>query len=134
MAQGDIERLSQGNKNLVLNQKLKDDWRLGNAGVAAGQMGLANNMQATDDAYYNQSTDAYKRQMEYDQRMNALENGQDTDLQSALSAAREPRDNTRKGLLKGATSAVLTGVGSAFGGPAGGAAAGMAGSGINSLY
>jgi len=133
MAQGDIDRLSQSNKNIFLNQKLKDDWRVGNAGLAVQQGGLANNQAVADDAWFNQSQDPYKRQFEYDQRMNAMQNGAGLDAAASTAAARKQREDANRALIKGGVAAGATAVGS-LGGPLGAAGGGMAGSAINNLY
>lgn len=132
MAQGDINRLNQGDKNSVGNAQLNDAWTEGNANLAVnqGKLGLAQHQ--TNDAWYNQSEDPYKRQMQYDSRMNAMENGASADSADAINAKHQADTDRNKQIVGGAVQGGLTIAGTAFGGPVGGLAGGTLGGMANS--
>lgn len=124
----DIGRLAGSNQNNLFNQKLNDDWRVGNANLAAQQAGLSNAYGASDQAWFGESMRPEDKQFQYDQEMAAILAGQKGDEAGAqIARNRESRENTRQ-TVNGVGTGVLTAVGSIYGGPVGGAAGGMAGS------
>ncbi len=132
MATADMNRLGQGDKNALGNQQLNDSWTEGNAGLAANQGKLGLSQASSDDAWYNQGDDAIKRQMSYDSRMNAIENGANADAADAASAKRRADEDRNRQLIGGGVQAGLTLGGTAVGGPAGGAGGGVVGGMANS--
>lgn len=131
MVQGDINRLSQGDSNSVANVKLNDEWQEGNAnlGVAQGKLGLS--QQQSDDAWFNQSQEPMKRQMQYDSRMNAIQNGANLDKADALRAARQASEDRNRALIGGGVTTGLTLGGTVAGGPGGGMFGSMVGNTVN---
>lgn len=124
----DLQRLAQNTQNSTFNAKLNDDWKMGNANLAAsqGRLGLAQG--ATDLAWMGEQTKGADKQFQYDQEMAAMEAGADADAVGArLAKNREQRENTRS-TVNGAVGVGATAVGSFFGGPAGGAGGAAAGS------
>ncbi len=122
----DLTRLGTSNQNEIFNAKLNDDWRVGNANLAAGQMGLSNAYNATDLGWFGEQMAPEDKQFQYDQENAAMLAGQKGDEAGAqIARNRESRENTRQ-IVNGAGTGVLTAVGTIYGGPAGGAA-GMAG-------
>lgn len=134
MRSGDLGRVNQTNQMALTGQKLNDDWKLGNAGLAAkqGQLGIAQGQM--DDAYYNAGNEPAMRQLGYDQEMNAIQAGANLDSASMKRAGANAEADRNRQLAGGAAAAGLTAIGS-FGGPlgtaAGGAVGGMANSYIN---
>ncbi len=111
MAQGDINRLVQGDKNSLSNAELNNNWVTGNASLAAnqGKLGLAQS--TSDDAWYNQSQDPLKRQLSYDQRMNQIQNGANVDAADAAAASRKADEDRNRQLINGGATTGLTLVG-----------------------
>lgn len=123
----DLDRLKQNSQNSQFNANLNDQWKLGNAQLAANQGRLGVSQGQTDLGWMGEQTKGADKQFQYDQEMAATAAGQDADQMGArLAANRESREHTR-GLVNGAVTAGLTGVGAAFGGPIGGAAGAAAG-------
>ena len=133
----DLTRLGSSNQNDVFNAKLNDDWRIGNANLAASQAGLSNAQGATDLGWFGEQMSPEDKQFQYDQEMAAILAGQKGDEAGAqIARNRESRENTRQ-TVNGVGTGVLTAAGAYFGGPvgaAGGAAAGQAGAEATKKY
>jgi len=129
---GDLGRVQQSDQNALAGQGINDDWKLGNAGLAASQGGLGVSMRQADDQYFGASQEPAQRQLGYDQEMNSIAAGQSSQEAAARRAkSQEGQDHARQ-LAGGAITAGLTVAGTMAGGPVGGAAGGAAGGMINS--
>lgn len=127
----DMMRLDIGNQNAKFNAQLNDDFRVGNAGLAARQAGLGNSMGQMDDAWYDASVDPQYRQFSFDQEMAAQEAGVSMADWAASNAGANAAKEANRQMVGGIVQGGLTAVGS-MAGPVGAAAGGMAGSAINS--
>lgn len=132
MRSGDLGRVNQSNQNALANQDLNDNWKLGNAGLAAKQGQLGVSQGQMDDAWYGASQEPTKRQMGYDQEMNAIQAGANAQEAAASRAKAQAAGDRNRQLAGGAVAGGLTIVGTAAGGPAGGALGGMGGGIANS--
>jgi hypothetical protein len=132
MRAGDLGRVNQTNQNALHNQSLNDDWKIGNANLAARQGQLGVSQGQMDDAYYGASLEPAKRQFGYDQEMKAIEAGQNSDAAGARRAASNATADRNRQLAGGAAAGGLTIIGGAMGGPAGAVAGGTAGGMANS--
>lgn len=127
----DLTRLGVNTQNKEFNQSLNDDWKVGNANLAAGQAGLGVNLGATSSGWLQRAQAPADIQFKYDQEMAAAANGANTDsAAAAIAASKEARQHEQQ-VVGGVVQGGLTAVGTIAGGPAGGAAGGMAGSAIN---
>lgn len=129
---GDLGRVNQTNQNALAGQSINDNWKLGNAGLAASQGGLGVSMRQTDDNYFGASQEPAQRQLGYDQEMNSIAAGQSTQEAAARRAKSQESAAHGRQLAGGAIAAGLTIGGTAFGGPVGGAAGAAGGGMINS--
>ena len=127
---GDLGRVTQTNQNALAGQSLNDDWKLGNAGLAAKQGQLGNGMGQIDDSYYGASQDPAKRQLGYDQEMKSIEAGASMDSAAAKRAKTNAEQDRNRAMASGAAQAGLSLVGGPVAGSLGG---GMANSAIRSV-
>lgn len=127
----DLTRLGMSNQNALFNAELNDSWKLGNAGVLAGQAGLGNKYSNIDQQWFGQAMQPDDIQFQFDQEAAGWQAGADIDA-AAMKYQKdvEGRQNTQA-LAGGVAQAGLTALGS-MAGPAGAAVGGMAGSAINS--
>jgi hypothetical protein len=133
MRQGDLGRVNQSNQNALANQSLNDDWRLGNAKLAASQGQLGVSQGQMDDAYYGASQVPKGKQLGYDQEMNAIQAGASADSAAAHRAKANADADRNRQLGGAAVQGGLTIGGTALGGPIGGAL-GSAGGGMANSY
>jgi len=127
----DLTRLDTSNQNNKFNAGLNEDWKLGNAGLAAAQAGLGVAQGNTDMGWQAAAMAPKDKQFQYDQEMAAQQAGANSDAAgTAYAKDKDERANTQA-IVGGMVQAGLTGIGS-LAGPAGAAAGGMAGSAINS--
>lgn len=121
----DLTRLGTSNQNNIFNAKLNDDWRVGNANLAAGQANLSNAYGATDLGWFGEQMSPEDKQFQYDQEMAALLAGQKGDEAGAqIARNRESREAARQ-TASGAAVGGMTALGTVYGGPVGGAVAGQ---------
>lgn len=129
---GDMTRLAQNGSNSLGNAELNNNWKTGNAGLAAKQGQLGNEQETTRGGWYDASTVPAANQARYDQESNAMDHGKSqADAQAASAQDQATRDRNRK-LVGGGITVGLTALGS-MAGPLGAAAGGMGGSAINEL-
>ena len=129
---GDLGRVNQTNQNSLNGQSINDNWKVGNADLAASQGGLGASMRQTDDQYFGASQEPAKRQLGYDQEMNAIAAGQSTQEAAARRAKSQEGEDHARQLAGGAITTGLTIGGGMAGGPAGAAAGGFGGGIVNS--
>ncbi len=131
MRQGDITRLRDGDTNSLGNADLNNNWKLGNAGLAAKQGQLGVEQDKMRGNWFDAASEPAKKQAEFDQTMKGIEHGQSaSEASAAVAADRAERDRNKQ--VGGQAAVVgLSALGS-LAGPAGTAAGGMGGSLINS--
>ena len=128
---GDLTRLDTSNQNTKFNSDLNENWKLGNANLAASQAGLGVAQGNTDMGWLSAAASPEDKQFQYDQEMAAQQAGANTDAAAnAYAKDKDSRANTQA-VVGGMVQGGLTAIGS-MAGPAGAAAGGMAGSAINS--
>lgn len=130
---GDLGRVNQTNQNILAGQSINDDWKIGNAGLAAKQGQLGNSMGQVDDQWYGAAMEPGKRQHANDEEIKAIEAGQSLDSAAADRAKAKADSDRNRQIAGGAVQGGLTLIGTAAGGPAGGAGGAVVG-GIANTY
>ena len=127
----DLTRLGMSNQNNLFNTGLNNEWKVGNANLAAAQGGLGVSQDQMDQQWFGEYMKPTDIQFQLDQGMAAQEAGANLDTAAAAKAKDNQNRQNTQAVVGGITQAGLTAVGS-LAGPAGAAAGGMAGTAINS--
>lgn len=127
----DLTRLGMSNQNNLFNTGLNNEWKVGNANLAAAQGGLGVSQDQMDQQWFGEYMKPTDIQFQLDQEMAAQEAGANLDTAAAAKAKDNQNRQNTQAVVGGITQAGLTAVGS-LAGPAGAAAGGMAGTAINS--
>lgn len=127
----DLTRLGTGDQNAMANAGMNDAYAVGEANLAAGNLGLGVQQQAVDNGWFGQSMAPADIQFQLDQEAQGWQAGANTDAAVNAVAKSEAQRQQTAATVGGITQAGLTAVGS-MAGPVGAAAGGMAGTAINS--
>ena len=127
----DLTRLGMSNQNNLFNTGLNNEWKVGNANLAAGQANLGNSQDQMDQQWMGESMKPEDTQFQMDQQMAAQQAGAGLDAAAASKAKDNANRQNTQAIVGGGIQAGLTMAGSVAG-PAGAVAGGMAGTAINS--
>lgn len=127
----DLTRLGMSNQMSQFNAGLGNDWRLGNANLAAGYGQLDNQQRGIDQAWFGQSMQPADIQFQMDQEAAQWEAQAGMDKALGQISRQQDKEAARNQLAGGIAQAGLTAIGS-LAGPAGAALGGVAGGMANS--
>ncbi len=132
MRQGDIGRLQEGDSNSLANAELNNNWKIGNAQLAAKQGQLGVEQDKMRGGWFDAASEPARKQAEFDQIMQGMQHGQSA-AEASAAVARTRAETDRNRQIGGTIAQTgLTALGS-LAGPGGTMAGGMMGSQVNGL-
>ncbi len=115
----DLTALGTSNQNQMFNAGLNDDWKLGNANLAANQMGLGAAQHGTDLQWLDQSMKPAEMQFGFNQEAQGWQAGANSDATSvdyAKMKEQAAQDAATKGaLIQGGITLGSMGIGAGIG-------------------